>query len=1149
MSLHARLLQFLPLLLLAGFIFSTPSMVRGQSIDETLVTAALGIPADKRLKSDPAVYLTWWPTGVSTWSPQSYAVYVKEGRPEDPGTFTLAGLVQPQADPVGVQFLLNRAIRAGEDLDTLSNNIDGLYDQIVPVSSMSLAEKLSAIIAVSEHDPESAETLALLTRRHPAVAMAAGVGFIDTVPLGQVRTYEIRLCPPGANNGADCSVVSGRVTVTGGEIHYLPAPGQPVHVPFVTETDTPDTPDPIIPDPRGNLNVPLRWATPDPLRERSFFQFGFDVYRASAKFAESKGWQLAAPDREEFLATLRSDPLQLKRVNNLPILTDELFNLADAANLTADPKTFYTIDDNNRFEPNGTPFRDGEKFVYFVAAKDLLGRPGQISAGTLVTVCFTLPPQAPSALKVENHYSWDETTDTQKQVFKLTWQPAKTREHGPKIAAYWIYRWESIDQMHQKQGLPFSAIPSGGLTGGRIATVSAGTLEYIDDAGNFPSISYSRQPDLSDPAIVDDAEAGKTYWYSVRAIDDSVCGGNVSGNSAPAFGVLRDRVGPAAPGGSVNGNCLNLVTELDRAYTLPGETFDPRLTYLQMSLLRISDDVDWVEYYVGPINDERAFIGRFYFDATTGETLTITRQFRTDWLYQLDANEWHVYARTGTVDGEISGFAKAQFYPGLQPDPKMNYFVQVADFIAAAEKMEDCQTHSPDPSTPAQSTVTPIKITLNFSPGTEEWKLYRQIDDGPLSLLRQGLGSYDDTPQLVISDSDLPLNGGQICYFLQVFDRHGNPSVLKRIDCITSAPRTPLPQPMLSAIRPIGETPETGGASINWFSAPAGVERFEVWIRSASAMPADVISDSLRLNIPNPPEDHPFLSFQMDDSSEEIYRAYLTGRVGANFQAGPNFTVDWTENFSPGSEYFIRVRAIGAANSVGPWSNEESFIWSSEIDFSQPFDPGDCVVPWPIRGTPLVSEDFPVADVNQHLEVGLEAVINPQNPNGSVAFEGGAVRVGAVELGNLDVNIPDNWNYMPKLPNDGVFQLPVPRNGTLSDAFYQRRDGTSLLNFMLYRYQMPNSDWPSVSGDVYQVSPLIEGIASSDVIIHGQAAKAVHDPYFFLINIPYARNAFHLYVKDTQPVIQGATYRYLVVRFDESGEIAQIIPLQSVTVN
>jgi hypothetical protein len=35
---------------------------------------------------------------------------------------------------------------------------------------------------------------------------------------------------------------------------------------------------------------------------------------------------------------------------------------------------------------------------------------------------------------------------------------------------------------------------------------------------------------------------------------------------------------------------------------------------------------------------------------------------------------------------------------------------------------------------------------------------------------------------------------------------------------------------------------------------------------------------------------------------------------------------------------------------------------------------------------------------------------------------------------------------------------------------------------------------------------------------------------------------FSSFLKDTQPVVRGARYRYLLVRFRDNGEIAEVIP-------
>lgn len=1125
-----------------------PRPAVAQNTDDALVTAALGVPGDEDGDTDPAVYITWWPTGDLEWTSSRYAVYSKEGRPSDSGSFELASVIEPSTDELSVAQLVERSKRLGADRSKLSNNIDGLFDEIVPTEGMSLAEKLAAIVEVAQDDPESAENLQLLTRRHPAAALAAGIGFIDSIPKGDIRTYEIRRCPEGADP-ADCGEVTGRVVVEGGAVKPLPAPGRPIEVPFVDDDGNED--------PRGNLNAPLRWATPDKLRERGLHRFGYDLYRVDGELGQKEGWDSSAPDRDEFLEAIEKAPDQIQRVNDLPILPDDDLDVNEARDTDADPDTYFIIDDNDRYAEDGEPFEDGDQFVYIVAARDLLGRIGEPSVGALVTICHRLPPQAPRNVQVQNHYTWDANDDTQTQVFKVSWDKAEPRDDGPGIKEYWIYRWASIDQLQDKQGLPLSTVPSDEMTGGRIATISADKTEYVDDADTHPFITYTRDGDLENAPVVDQDEAGKTYWYTVRAVDKSACDANVSGNSAPAYGVLRDRVGPDQPSGGVTGDCLLFAPEA-KSTTVESsdETYNDELVYLRLSAKRTDDRIAWVEFYTDPLDDERAFIGRFKF----GEEKDVVEKhvrIRKDRLEENEiSDQAEIHARFGTADGRESEFVTNNFAPSLTPSPKQeDNFLQHVPFTAGVEEASCDDRHEPiDPQDP-DGPVRPVDIEIELTEGTEEWKLYRRVDSGPLTLIDQGTDSYEDDPTLNAEDVNLPLNGGRVCYFLQVFDRHGNPSSFSRLGCVESEPRTELQAPMLAPIQPLGEEPENGGARIGWFSPPDGVERFELRIRAAEdRLPAPEISDDLRPFTPPDPYDDPFFSIRSGiDDPENTTRAYITGRVGANFGEGPDFKLDWDKNFEPGVEYFVRVRAIGSGGAKGPWSNEESFVWASETDFSEPFDEEDCVVPWPVRGTPDVDSAFPVASTQpEGIARGLKAAILPQNPDGSIAYNGGAVRVGLVRTEELDVNYSENWDRLPGNSEEGLFQLPrsgETKETNLSEAFYARQNGESLLNFALYRYEVPTDERSEVSGDVHQVSPLIDGIANTPIKYQDLPAFAIHDPYVFPVATEKGAPTYHLYVKDTQPVVSGAKYRYLVVRFDDAGEIAQVIPLPTVTAN
>ena len=1122
-------------LALTALLASVPA--KAQDLGDSLITAALGVSTATTGTADPAVFISWWPTGSTAWTPGHYAVYRKEGLPSDAASFSLVGVVQPLTDPVSVGYVLSRAELLGSDTIALANNIDGLFDALVPVSGLPLSEKLAAIIEVSSLDADSAENLTLLTRRHPAAAMAAGVGFVDTVSAGTQYTYEIRECPQDAVDSGDCQSVSGRIVITGGTVNYLPAPGQPVEVPFADNS------------PRGNLNVPLRWSTPDSLRERAFFQFGYDLYRVSADLAVDRGWDAAVPNRTAFIDALALGPSQIERVNDLPILTDELFDAAAAANLVTDPETFFYIDDNRRFEDGGIPFMDGDQFYYFVAGRDLLGRPGEISAGTPVTICFRMPPQAPRRLKVSNDYSWDAATDTQTQVFHLEWDAAQTRENGPEIAGYWIYRWSSIQEMQDNAGLPYGSLPGGSMTGGRIATVSSATTAYTDETGVHPFITYSRDADLRNDSTVNHAEAGKTYWYSVRAIDASACGGNVSGNSAPAFGVLRDRVGPAAPSGSIATDCEDpLLSVGTTRYTTSADPYNSNLVYLKLNATRINAAIEWIDFYVSPL-DEQAYIGRFYFDSVSNDVSTTVLR-RTQVFVDAGLTTGKILARVGTSNGSISDIEDAFFLADLDPEKNNSAYVQTFDFVAAIDQESDCEEHDPNPSGGLSGTVEPLEIVISLTEGSEEWKLYRSVNGGPMTMIQQGLKSFDPADyEVTIEHYNFPLNGGRVCYYAQLFDQHGQGSSMIRLGCVEIAPRTPLPQPMLSPVTPVGTDPDNGAANIEWFCAPAGVERFELWIRSDNSYGPTDLSDELRLRLPPAPNDQDFWSLHYDSTVGEIFRAYYTGRVGTNFDAGPEYDVLWNRNLESGLRYHIRVRAVGANGHTSPWSNEESFIWSAEIDFSVPFDTNNCVVPWPMLGLPEVNDAFTVTTPASGYEVGLKAVFKPTDDSAKTIFEGAAIRVGMVSTGNLDVQFQSTWEITPGYrPENGFFQLPRGAETNLDSAFYQTTDGESLLNFAVYRYQVPNDTWPKVSGDVYQVSPLIDALAAEPILYGAdKPAWAVHDPYFFLIEIAESQGStptYDLYLKDTQPVIVGASYRYLVVRFDDLGEIVQIIPLE-----
>jgi hypothetical protein len=109
-------------------------------------------------------------------------------------------------------------------------------------------------------------------------------------------------------------------------------------------------------------------------------------------------------------------------------------------------------------------------------------------------------------------------------------------------------------------------------------------------------------------------------------------------------------------------------------------------------------------------------------------------------------------------------------------------------------------------------------------------------------------------------------------------------------------------------------------------------------------------------------------------------------------------------------------------------------------------------------------------------------------------------------------------------------------------------NGQALLPIVVYRQQVANAAFPKVSGDIAQVTPLIERIAWTppepgstaiyipDRLIAGRWERSDNE-----------NGSVFIYVRDTQPFLVGATYRYFVVRFNAQREIDQIIPAGEVT--
>jgi hypothetical protein len=147
------------------------------------------------------------------------------------------------------------------------------------------------------------------------------------------------------------------------------------------------------------------------------------------------------------------------------------------------------------------------------------------------------------------------------------------------------------------------------------------------------------------------------------------------------------------------------------------------------------------------------------------------------------------------------------------------------------------------------------------------------------------------------------------------------------------------------------------------------------------------------------------------------------------------------------------------------------------------------------------------------------------------------------------------------VPKNGVMQIAT--TGTpeslLFTAMFSNPDVTrNALPCLLYRTQIadlpnppskPLANYPTVPGDVVQVSPLMENIAFlSEPKTGGGTGLTIYDPFIHVVS-PNTAVSTLLYLKDTTPVISGARYQYLLVLMDPfTHEVAHVLPLPPIDI-
>jgi hypothetical protein len=479
-------------------------------------------------------------------------------------------------------------------------------------------------------------------------------------------------------------------------------------------------------------------------------------------------------------------------------------------------------------------------------------------------------------------------------------------------------------------------------------------------------------------------------------------------------------------------------------------------------------------------------------------------------------------------------------------NPNLPRFQHRGDFEASRDcrtvpirtGSEACRTHQAVDE--EGGAINPINLQIEFATGTLEWRLYLPIDGGPLTLVRQG---FLKTPAiqaqlLLLQDPVFSPAGGEVCYFVQYFDEHGNGGPLKDLGCSKFTGKPPQ-TPVVARLQPL----EIGGEKktrLRWFCPTVGEERFEVRItQGPGEVPSDIKADLTHTGST--------LVSVIDADGNTIVKQgkrFDTGIVGHTLaHNGPEFNL--LIDVNPDVTYHRCVIAIGTNGLRSDVSNVVEFNWKTPEEIILP------EVAWPAG--PLPDETKAI-----NWDSRIEAVFLANELDGLNRV---GVRIGQMYGARVCTLGPDDCD-----PANPVFALPgnvdplVPiftqKNwvATLGNPLPPR-----LLPAMLYRYQVPNDLFDQVSNDIVQVTPLMESIAHHDEAPIGPplascSGTRIYDPHIAVTSsgrfgIVDGEVAFDIWLLDSMPVTLGARYAYLLVVFRENGEIRTAIPAGTVDIS
>jgi hypothetical protein len=1103
-------------------------------------------------------YLLWQPGDAASTLGKRFAIYAKPGAADSPVAFTRLGIQTLQTSPNTIRAMLELGANVDRAAAAAPTRIDGLYREMTyragaapatPANpTLDAGGKLAFLMQSAVTDSKTLSRLFFLGRAHPGVMMALGHAFAIQVTAG-IHTFEVREV---ASVDQDVRVV-GRVTLDTGAPVILNAPAAPVQVWHTVHAKSQFTL-----SPKDDLNVRLRWGVDPILRAKMPHSFGFDVFRVAKATAESIGWHTTPPTSADILTAIASanptDPNPaIAMANELPVLVGDLLTPAQAGD-AADTERFDFSDDGVWYQgPDGKklrrPYIDGEAFYYFIAARGITGEPGNLSAGTLVTMCDRQPPHPPVIASVMSQFvrpqqpaDWE--TQGGAQYLQVKFRQLPTQPQTDSATGYYIYRWSKSQEYLDHLGDPLF---------GRIGTIShltGSTFRTFNDNGaNSPTLT---------------THPNQAVWYTIRSIGVSTCAQNevLSGHSAPMAGYLRDLKAPSAPIGDFT-ICRQVpsATFVNRLKIEPGTIGLPAtFTGISIEATRTSTMIvaAIIEVAIFQADNSWMVVYSKQHAYQTGNILRADLPYREPVLYN---NRMRIRVSAVTANGSISDVNERQIYYDDQAPYALHRYNLGAqeNCVPRSSVPDDNAIH--EAFTPAGIT-NPIIGSISFVTGlgVREWRVYRRVgSDGPLSLIAKQEGDTIPNPG-TWTDGALPVaTGTTVCYFGQILDQNANPSALQPLGCVTLL-NPDLPTPMLSPVSLLSLADQRLRVKLEWFCDPAGVDRFEILAARYGGGVPEVLGLSPLLTMATE-------AIDSKDFPNQSYYRYQTPRLGPEFAVGPAFSIEVTVPST--HQTFFAVRACGPGEATthagGPWAVVARAHGSSSnvvnaINHSIPSVPPS-VIPWPARDVPDAFNSRMRIEQYTTGEGPLWPLVLPTDYATPTAILVGLTRHHLLSY---------NWGTSsslasPERPETYLFKLR--ENSETSTGL------GNLMPCMLFRYQMPSAAFPSARANLVQCTPLIDRMSWKNML----KDYSIKDPFFLIMPLttqaplpvsgnwtdttspvvddPITHTPLPTYLegatgmmllKDPLPVTTGAKYRHLLVQFDARGEIKRVIPLTPV---